>query len=414
MPVDHSVLIATAGRAFAFDRPAVVGVAVSGGGDSLALLHLMAEAAPRAGWRIEAATVDHRLRPAAADEALGVAAICASLGIPHQVLVWDSPKGPGNLMDRARRARLRLLAEWAGRRGIGHVALGHTADDQAETFLMGLSRAAGIDGLCGMRPAFREGGVVFARPLLEVPRQTLRSYLAARGLDWIDDPTNDDEAFARVRARRALTTMRPLGITAAKLAAVADHLAMARSALDTLTMATARRLVVARGGAIFLDRPGFVAEPAEVQRRLALAALRALTGAGHPPRERELNRVLWVLTAGGKTTLRGVLVDSRADQALFRREWRAVAEVIGAADGLWDGRWRIDGPWQGDEEIRALGPAGLRACPDWRATGLTRQVLEVTPAVWRAETLVAAPCAGFGPGWTAKTVPDFQTFLLAH
>lgn len=409
MPVDETALLAAAGRAFAGDRPAIIGVAVSGGGDSLALLHLMQRVAPQAGWRVEAATVDHGLRPEAAAEARQVAALCRDWGIPHEVLRWADPQGVGNLMDRARRARRALLADWAGRRGIGHVVLGHTADDQAETLLMGLSRSAGLDGLSGMRHAFREGGVVFGRPLLDIPRQSLRDYLTGRGIGWIDDPSNENEAFTRVRARRALKALKPLGITVGKLAAVADHLDMARSALEAATHDAARRCVTERAGAVLLDRAGFQRAPMEIQRRVARQALRGLVGPGYPPREAELNRILGVLAAGGKATLRGTLVSASGGEAVFRREWRAVAGVTARRGALWDGRWTVEGPWQGDEELRALGAAGLRHCPAWRDTGLARGILEVTPAIWSGERLIAAPLAGLSGGFSATCAPCFQS-----
>lgn len=409
MSVDETALLAAAGQAFAWDRPSIIGVAVSGGGDSLALLHLMQRVAPQAGWRVEAATVDHGLRPEAADEARQVAALCRDWGIPHEVLRWADPQGPGNLMDRARRARRALLADWATRRGIGHVVLGHTADDQAETLLMGLSRSAGVDGLSGMRHAFREGGVAFARPLLDIPRQALRDYLAGQGIGWIDDPSNENEAFTRVRARRALKALKPLGITVASLAAVADHLDMARTALDTATAEAARRCVSERAGAVLLDRAEFLRAPMEIQRRLALQALRGLVGPGYPPREAELGRILWVLSAGGKATLRGTLVSASGNEAIFRREMRAVADLVAKPGALWDGRWTVAGPWQGGDEVRALGTAGLRHCPGWRDTGLARGILEVTPAVWRGERLIAAPCAGLSGGFAATCAPSFQS-----
>jgi tRNA(Ile)-lysidine synthase len=414
VPVDETALLATAARAFAWDRPSIIGVAVSGGGDSLALLHLMQRVAVQAGWRVEAATVDHGLRPEAAAEAAQVAALCRDWGIAHEVLRWAEPQGQGNLMDRARRARLALLSDWARRRGIGHVVLGHTADDQAETLLMGLSRSAGIDGLSGMRSVFREGAVTFARPLLHVSRQTLRDYLTGQGIVWIEDPSNENEAFTRVRARRALKALRPLGITVGKLAAVVDHLDMARSALERATAAAARRLMAERAGAVVLDRTGFHREPMEIQRRLTLQALRMLTGPGYPPREAELNRILWVLTSGGKATLRGTLVAANEGEALFRREARAVAGLVAKPGEFWDGRWSVEGPWQGGEEIRALGAAGLRQCPDWRATGLPRGVLEVTPAVWRGERLVAAPWAGLAAGFVATCPAPAQSDPLSH
>ena len=131
-------------------RPTALGVAVSGGGDSVALLCLMADwAAPRE-VRLAAATVDHGLRPEAAAEAAGVAALCGRLGLAHATLRWEGWDGRGNLMDAARRARRRLLADWAAEQGLAAVALAHTRDDQAETVLMRLARGAGVDGLSAM------------------------------------------------------------------------------------------------------------------------------------------------------------------------------------------------------------------------------------------------------------------------
>ncbi|MBK6468777.1 MAG: tRNA lysidine(34) synthetase TilS [Rhodobacter sp.] len=116
-----------------------LGVAVSGGRDSMAMVHLMARAAPQAGWSFQAVTVDHRLRPEAADEAAFVASVCAGLGVPHDVLVWDHDDITGNLMQAASEARYGLMAKWAREKGVELVMLAHTSDDQAETFLMGLA-----------------------------------------------------------------------------------------------------------------------------------------------------------------------------------------------------------------------------------------------------------------------------------
>ncbi|MFO1142994.1 MAG: ATP-binding protein, partial [Amaricoccus sp.] len=119
--------------------PGDIGVAVSGGGDSVALLLLLWEAAAAAGRGVAAITIDHGLRPEAAEEAGAVAALAGRLGVPHAVRRWDGWDGRGNLQDRARVARRGLIATWAGERGIGAVALGHTLDDQAETVLLRLA-----------------------------------------------------------------------------------------------------------------------------------------------------------------------------------------------------------------------------------------------------------------------------------
>ncbi|MEO0682071.1 MAG: tRNA lysidine(34) synthetase TilS, partial [Pseudomonadota bacterium] len=202
--------------------PPTLGIAVSGGSDSTALL-LAAARAP--GLRVEAATVDHRLRPEAAAEARAVAALCARLDLPHETLVWHDAPGRGNLAQAARDARAALLADWAARRGLGAVALGHTLDDQAETLLMRLARGSGLDGLSAMRPRSERAGAVWLRPALSLRREALRAALRAEGEGWIDDPSNDDRSRDRIRTRDALKTLAALGIDAQGLGAAAERLA---------------------------------------------------------------------------------------------------------------------------------------------------------------------------------------------
>jgi tRNA(Ile)-lysidine synthase len=378
-----------------------IGVALSGGGDSTALLHLCLAA----GLRIEAVTVDHRLRPESGDEAAAVAAACAGLGVPHAVRVWEHEAVKGNLMDQARRARMGLIGTWARERGLRVVALGHTRDDQAETVLMGLSRAAGIAGLSGMRPTWEEAGVRFLRPLLAAGRDELRDWLREEGIPWIDDPTNDDPRFTRIQARRALVALQPLGITAERLAEVAANLAEVQAALTVQVAAVAVRLVREKAGALQIDL-AVMDEPGEVRRQLVTAAVRWLSGADYAPRAAEIERLIRAMAEGRDATLAGC----RWRQGWLMREPRAVGGPV-PVGALWDGRWRVKGP---AGEVRALGTEGLRACPEWRSTGWPREILLVTPAIWRGNQLVAAPFAGLSAAWRAETVRPFHLFGLSH
>lgn len=391
-----------------------LGLAVSGGSDSMALLHLATRIARHEGWNVDVVTVDHRLRPQAADEAAFVAQTCATLGWPHKSLAWNHDAIVGNLMDQARQARRALIADWAGSRNIRLVAFGHTADDQAETVLMGLARKAGLDGLTGMRSTWRQDGVVYTRPLLDVTRADLQTYLLRHGLSWRNDPTNEDDRYTRIKARRALAELTPLGITAAGLARVADNLDYARSALTRYVADVAKAIVREGAGALEMDRGAFLAAPFEVQRRLMIAALRWMSGASYPPRETGLNRLQLAILLKGTAMLSGCRL--RVDDTSIRltREPRAVVTLSTPTDTPWDNRWHLSGPHAPDLTIRALGADGLRACKDWRATGLPREVLIVTPGVWCGDTLVAAPLAGWPQGWTATVSPSFPATILAH
>nr|WP_281277033.1 tRNA lysidine(34) synthetase TilS [Gemmobacter aestuarii] len=388
-----------------------IGVAVSGGGDSMALLHLLHRAAPHRGFSLSAVTVDHRLRPEAAAEAHAVARFCAGLGVPHETLVWDHGAIQGNVMDEARRARISLISAWARAKGIGHVALGHTADDRAEGFLMGLGRASGLDGLTGLRPFWREAGVWWGRPLLLHGRQELRAYLTRHGIGWIDDPTNEDDRFARIRARRALAALAPLGITIDRLATTIDALTEARRALEAATKAAAARMDCA-AGALRIGQQDLADLPREIRRRLLTAAIRWMGGADYPPREAKVAHLLEALDEGRDATLGGVRFRSRKGGVSITREPRAACGPV-AIGQVWDHRWQVEGPDLPGAHVAALGAEGLRQVADWRQSGLARDVLAVTPAIWQGKRLIAAPSCEKTGQWRATCCPSFVTFILS-
>ena len=410
MSVAASALLYRVAAQFANPQIGRIGVAVSGGSDSTALLHLLAEA----GLQLAAVTVDHNLRTEAASEARAVAAICDGIGVPHDILVWQHGEVTGNLMDQARRARYRLIGDWAQRRGIRHVVLGHTADDQAETLLMGLARAAGIDGLCGMRPVWQSHGISWSRPLLQQRRESLRDYLRERRIGWVDDPTNDNSDFTRIKARQAVQALAGLGVTVDRLATVAGNLSAVRAALDAQLMQIAAQIVQTAAGSLTMDRTALLAHPGEVQRRLLVAALRWVSNAEYAPRADAVARLIDKVRTGGDATLSGCSIRAGGPVLRIMREAKAVAQTVCATDQLWDGRWALLGPAQPGQVIRALGVEGLRHCKNWRDTGLSRDVLLASPAIWQGDALISAPIAGLAQGWSAHIDASFADFLLSH
>jgi len=418
-PLDQGLdadLLLAAGVAFVDQgqNSGIVGVAVSGGGDSIALLHLMHRAGARAKISIQAVTVDHGLRPEAASEAAGVATFCASRDIPHTTLHWRDHSPTGNLMDHARQARTRLIGDWARAQGITHIALGHTADDQAETFLMGLARASGLDGLAGMRGEWQQDGIIWSRPLLQQSRASLRAYLRRHNIAWVDDPTNDDDKYTRVKARKMLAALAPLGITAARITTSISHLACVQHAVQHALLAAIADHVTTPAGAVYITRHGFVALPPELQRRLLVAAIAWLSGDPYPPRSTKQITLLDAIRAGREATLNGCRFRPKSDSIAITREPRAVAATTGPTDQLWDHRWQITGPHAPDLTLRALGAEGLRMCKNWRDCGVSRDALLVSPAIWRGDALISAPIAGFNPGWTATIPIGFAKFILSH
>ena len=384
-----------------------IGVALSGGSDSTALLTLLADAfGPHA---LSAVTVDHGLREASRDEAEQVGAACSATGVAHEVVTWAGWDGSGNMQARAREARYRLIDGWAGRSGIRAVALGHTRDDVAETTLMGLARSAGLDGLSAMRRQFDRGNTTFLRPLLHVARADLRAVLKTRRIAWIDDPSNADLRFERVRVRQALDLLAPCGITAARIAASAGHLSEDRQAICDHLRDWAGHHARQASGDLVLDRAALEALPPSFGRRIISAGLVWVSGAGYAPRSAPVTALLEM----GSGTLAGCLVTADAHQLRIAREPAAAYRSEDAAPGaVWDGRWRIDGPALAGARIAALGEEGLARLSADRRGSLPARSLAAGPALWLGARLVAAPLASASP-WRARLVEGRDDFAAA-
>jgi tRNA(Ile)-lysidine synthase len=288
-----------------------LGLAVSGGPDSLALLLLAAAARP---GEIEAATVDHALRSGSRKEAEMVAGLCEKLGVPHTILTVEWKKKPETaIQERARLQRYALLAKWLRERDLGGLVTAHHLDDQAETLLMRLNRGSGARGLAGMRPARALPGANarLVRPLLGWRRSELDEICKATGLKPVADPSNEDEQFERVRVRKGLAGADWLDPQA--IARSAAHLSAADAALHW-AVDKEWEAQVTRSDNEIVYRP---VAPLEIRRRVASRSVGALAreGRANPFRGQELDRLLAVLIRGGKATLRGVL-------CIGGEEWR--------------------------------------------------------------------------------------------
>lgn len=369
-----------------------------------------------------AVTVDHGLRPEGAAEADRVAALCRTLGVPHAIRRWDGGGG-GNLQDRARDARRGLIAAWAREAGVAAVALGHTLDDQAETFLMRLARGSGVDGLAAMAPATVIDGILWLRPLLAVRREGLRRWLEGQGVGWVEDPSNAELRFDRVRARAALPVLAPLGLGPERLAATAAAMARARAALVEATAVIARAAVtVGPAGDAELATRDLVDAPAELALRLLAGTLCWVSGARYRPRLASLEAAFADIAAGRLghgLTLHGCVVRPRQRRLAIRREPARVAPPVPLAHGEWDRRWRLVACPEGvgaGLAIGALGADGLARLPDWRASALPREALLTTPAVWEGATLVAAPLVRPGSGFEFRRMsalaPPWQPEIM--
>jgi tRNA(Ile)-lysidine synthase len=279
-------------RTIGANQSRTLGLAISGGPDSVALMLLAAGS----GLPCVAATVDHGLRPEAADEARFVAALCATYAIPHTTLRVEPPTSRSNLMEWARGARYAALETWRVNAGADVILTAHHADDQLETMIMRLNRGSGVAGLSGIR---RKQGVI-ARPLLSWTKVELEALVAAAGIQAIDDPSNRNDQFDRARLRKALQGADWLDPQAAVRSAAA--LAEAEEALDWAAKAWFNRRTAEKNAILSLDPRDL---PSELLRRITLACLRRYTPDA-APRGEELDRLMIGLFDGKTATLAGV------------------------------------------------------------------------------------------------------------
>jgi tRNA(Ile)-lysidine synthase len=395
-----------------FEPRPLLAVAVSGGADSMALALLSHEWAHARRGRILAFTVDHALRPESRAEARTVARWMKRRGIAHRILPWRGTKPGTGIQAAAREARYRLLGEACRAAGALHLLLAHTRDDQAETVLLRLASGSGPHGLAAM-PAVREhADHRLLRPLLGVARARLRATLEARSQEWIEDPSNRDERFARIRVRRALAEGKD--DHAAAIAAAAGELGRFRADRERAVAGILARAVhLFPEGYARLDPAALAAAPPEIGWRALAALLATVGGLAHAPRGEPVRRLHADLCAGaiagGRTLGRCRLIPAGA-ACLVVRETRGIATVRAGAMETWDGRFAVPPPPGG--KGRTVGPLGAAGWaelvarrPTLRTTAVPYAARLSLPVLRDRRGILAVPGLGYRRGLNPKKTP---------
>jgi tRNA(Ile)-lysidine synthase len=380
-----------------------IAVAVSGGSDSMALLRLAARWA-KDSLKISVLTVDHGLRPEAAAEASKVAAWCDGLALDHHTLRWEGVKPKTGLQARARVARYDLMSNWCKVNGVKFLLTGHTLDDQAETVLMRQARTDTAESLAGIWETADWAGVKLFRPLLGQSRADLREYLKSLGQLWIDDPSNLDTRFERVRVRQTLayeTKPEQRKMELADIAAKAGREARALAAVTELWING--QLTSYPEGFGSIPRAGFCELEPELQRRV-LQQLLQIYGAGNRAEPGELDHLAtWAMgQENSRRTLGGAVLACRHASLLIGREWARISPVPmlvpGSGEILWDGRFLIKAP----PKAQIIPVGHLKAVA--RREDIPSFVQQSLPAVLLGESEVAIPHLGLERGVSAKFI----------
>ena len=407
---------------------APVALAVSGGADSTALMLLAFRwaAAHPSSPQLFVLTVDHGLRPEAAQEAAQVQAQAESIGLPHRTLRWTGPKPDANLQEAARDARYRLLAQAAIDAGAATLLTAHTLDDQAETLLLALARGSGLYGLAAMPRQRPLGPLQLVRPLLAIPKSRLITTLRAANWVWSEDPGNSSDRYARSRLRKEMPALARLGLTPARLAETARSMARAAAAIDHNVDAILATALTRHSPSLLQLTPApWLAAPEEVRLRLIARLIREVSREPHGPRFDRLQRLMQACVAATRAnsplrrTLGGTIAEvwhppgrnHRSGQPPARSLWLyaeagrdgfPVTELDPGNSAIWDDRirWHLGPNATRPVTLRALGPDGRRRL----APGLPPfppRAIESLPSAWCDDQLLAAPDLGIvaGPNW---------------
>jgi tRNA(Ile)-lysidine synthase len=404
-----------------FERAPHVAVGVSGGPDSLALTLLLGEWASARNGRVDALTVDHRLRPESTAEAERVGRWLAPLpGVTHHILPWTERKPATGIQAAARAARYRLLAAHCRDRAILHLCVAHHRDDQHETHRLRAGHGSGAIGLAGMSAVRTLDGVRLLRPLLGVAKAELIALLEARRQGWISDPSNDNPGFERVRLRGSADPEKQAGDAAAL-----HRLGLERRRLEAAAARLlAESLIVHEAGWAELDLDDLAPDPASPASSLAFGGLlQSLGGNDYPVADARRLQALARIRAEASAdfTLGGCHLRRKAEKLEIFRDWGAIRHQLTAAPGtsgppngrLWDGRFTVThAPGSSADwgfTIGRLGELGLRQLGrlghPQAGFGVPEPARKALPALWQDDRLVAVPHLGFGNDLEARFRP---------
>lgn len=389
-----------------FEPAPRVAVGVSGGPDSLALTFLMDAWVRARGGSVLGLTLDHGLRPEAAEEARWVGTVLNGRDIPHETLRWQAPKPDKVRQERAREERYDRLRARCAEHGILHLAIGHHREDRAETVLLRLRAGSGLDGLAGMAHEREMPELRLIRPLLTLPKARLIATLRARCQAWIEDPTNRRPDQLRVRIRGLMPGLADEGLSAARINEIAGLIGRTRGVLEQAQDALmARSVTLHPAGFAWVDPAAIGDVPAQVARGVLSRVLLAVGGQVYPPRAARLERLYACLREGlGRgCTLGGCrVVPRRGCWLVLREAGRSPRFALRAGETLvYDGRYELTLALAAPAalEIGPLGRDGWSAltalAPQLRKTALPPAVRPALPALFDSEGVREVPALGW-------------------
>ena len=292
-----------------------IAVAVSGGVDSIALLHWMVEI----GADIVCLHVNHGLRDAAIAEEKYVQDTCKKLKVPCHVFHWTGEKPTSGVEAAARSARYKMMTDFCHENDIEYLATAHQSDDQIETFLMNLGRGSGVFGLAAMQPLSERDGIKILRPLLNVSRDELKNYCELKRIKYFTDEMNNDARYTRVRIRQNRHVLHDmLGISDERILLAIENLNRARNAIEQDVDKLVAD-VMGNGFAMFRDSFLFDLMP-DIRLKFIGTLIQKIGGDNYQPRLNSLELAIEKLHGNCKFTLGHCTLRRLGERILIVRE----------------------------------------------------------------------------------------------
>ncbi len=398
---------------YGFDE---LGLAVSGGSDSLAMLYICNDWALKNKVKLHCVTVDHQLRSESAKEAELVADHCDGLGINHEIVEWKHERNiSGNVSDLARSARYELIDKW--RKDLSFVLVGHTQNDQIETFLMNLKRGSGIEGLKGMPLSFkRPEGYFILRPLIHSSRESLQQFLQEKNINWVSDPSNLNETFERISQRKTWEKLKSKGFSESRIELSVAHMRRAHDALKQMLPVHFKQIGKQEVTDLLWDYNGFIALPEEFKLRLVSSAVMWNANLHYRPRFKAVLDVLKNIKEKRATVLGGSVFYHHAGKIRITTEFKSLKDnAINCSRGLvWRNIWEVKREIKGGY-IAPIGINGNIQLSKRQRSTMPFRSRVIQPGIFLKEKLLLAPTLDpENSGYLSFCGIKFNDFLKTH
>ncbi len=370
--------------------PKKIAVAVSGGADSMSMILL----AKTLGTKIIALIVDHGLRAESANEAKSVQSQLKGLGIETVVLNWEGSKPKSNIHENARRERYKLLTDYCISKEIKHLLVAHTKNDQAETVMLRIYRGSGVDGISAMREKSVKNGVVILRPLLGVNRVEIEAYLKQKKVSWVNDPSNSNTKFERVKIRQLLGGIEEKDLWLDRLCLLAENAQRSSSYIKKRVNTIFTKIVkLHKLGFISVDFNNFQKLNEEIALKILVKIIDKFNKGDHQPRLSSLKTCLEKIKSKKDFALAKIEIKHVKGEVIFIRELSKVSTPL--VGGIWDDRFII---LNNNSEIKPLGEDGWKQIKskvikkNWPHI----KVLYTLPTVFEKGKVTSCPLLGIG------------------